>query len=204
MEGCLRDRLRRLLAAAALIAGLGACEGISPLTADATSPPTIATISPIKIPDWVGSRPTPHDGIYEGYLINESFYFFCGIATNYHRLAFDVSNGIVRRIEYAGQKGGADGYVNRHGAFVANTSGKVGLGQLFTGSIADDRMQGQWRLGGPLCQGRIELVRVVGDQRYCEDRLSGKPYATRTECLGIDRFLTKREFEAMLKTTDKS
>ena len=195
----MRDRFRRLLVVAALVAGLAACEGVTPLAADAVAPPSNVAISPIKIPDWAGAAPTPYDGVYEGYQINESFYFFCPTADIYLPLAFDISNGLVRRIFHASLVGGVAGYINRHGVFVANAAGKQ-----YIGSIAADQMRGQWRLAGPLCHGRIELVRVVGDQRYCEDRLSGKPYATGSECRGIDRFLTKREFEAMLKTTGKN
>lgn len=196
-------RISCWLIVAIVAAGLGACEGVAPLTADTKTPPTIATISPIKIPDWVGTVPTPYDGLYEGYLINESFYFFCPTSDVYLRLAFDVSNGLLRRVSYAAQRVPVDGYINPHGVFVANTSGKFALGELFVGSIVDDRMFGQWRSGGRLCHGRIELVRVVGNQRYCEDRLSGRPYATDGECHGIDRFLTKGEFEAMLKADRK-
>ena len=204
MEGCLRDRLRRLLVVAALVAGLGACEGITPLTADATQPPSIHGQSPIRIPEWAGKRPSPYDGTYEGYLINESVYFFCPTGTIYFPLSFEIANGLVRRTDNRAQAAPVDGYINDHGVFVANTSLKAVFGQLFIGSISDDRMRGEWRSSRRLCYGRIELVRVVDDQRYCEDRLSGKPYATRTECRGIDRFLTKREFEAMPKTTEKS
>ncbi|MBI1986493.1 MAG: hypothetical protein HYY38_07300 [Rhodospirillales bacterium] len=205
-EDCLRDRLRRLLAVAALMVGLGACEGITPLTADARVPPTISGLSPFKVPEWAGKRPMAYDGTYEGYLINESFYFFCPTATIYFPLSFEIANGLVRRTDNRAQAAPVDGYINDHGIFVANTSLKAVFGQLFIGAITDDRMRGEWRSGPGrhLCHGRIELVRVVDDQRYCEDRLSGKPYATGTECRGIDRFLTKREFEAMLKTSKKS
>ncbi|MGH6663067.1 MAG: hypothetical protein ACREB6_16140 [Rhodospirillales bacterium] len=200
----MRDRLRRLLAVAVLVAGLGACEGITPLTADARVPPTIRGLSTFKVPEWVGKRPMPYDGAYEGYLINESVYHYCPTATIYYPLAFEITNGLLRRTDNRAQASPVDGYINDHGIFVANTSLKAVFGQLFIGSISDDRMRGEWRSSRRLCYGRIELVRVVDDQRYCEDRLSGKPYATRTECRGIDRFLTKREFEAMLKTTEKS
>jgi hypothetical protein len=203
-EDCLRNRVRRFAAAAALVAGLGACEGTTPVTADATALPTIPTLSPLKIPDWAGKRPTLYDGMYEGYLISESFYYFCKGVNTYNRLAFDISNGLVRRSENLSMARPVDGYVNDHGIFVANTSLKPLLGQLFIGSIVDDRMQGEWRSGGILCHGRIELARVIGNQRYCEDRLSGKPYATDSECKGIDRFLTKAEYETMLKTPGKS
>jgi hypothetical protein len=202
-EGCLRNLIRHFLVVATLVVGLGACEGITPLTADATAPPTIPTLSPFKFPDWAGKRPTPYDGMYEGYLISESFYYFCRTANTYSRLAFAISNGLVRRSEYSSLASPVDGYINDHGIFVANTSLKPILGQLFIGSIVDDRLQGQWRSGGKLCHGRFELARVFGNQRYCEDRLSGKPYATETKCRGIDRFLTKAEFEAMVKTAGK-
>lgn len=193
-----------MVAATVFVIALGACTGTTPLTADATVVPTIPTLSPLTIPDWAGKRPSPYDGTYEGYLIDESFYFFCRNINTYNRLAFDISNGLVRRSEDPAMAHLVDGYVNNHGIFIANTSLKPLLGQLFIGSIADDRMQGEWRQGGILCHGRIELARVIGNKRYCEDRLSGKPYATESECKGIDRFLTKAEFETMLKTTGKS
>lgn len=200
----MRIRLRRLVVTAALVAGLGACEGVTPLTADAKVPPTIVGQSTIRIPEWAGKRPSPYDGTYEGYLINESFYFFCPTATVYFPLSFEIANGLVRRTDNRAQAAPVDGYINDHGVFVANTSLKAVFGQLFIGAIADDRMRGEWRSGRVLCHGRIELARVVGGQRYCEDRLSGKPYATRRECRGIDRFLTKREFETMLKANERS
>lgn len=199
MEDCLRERFRHCAVIAALLAALGGCEGITPVTADTTAPPTINALSPLKMPEWAGKRPTPYDGRYEGYLINEASYFLCPTADVYLRLAFDISNGLVRRAEDPAMASIVDGYVNDHGIFVANTSLKPSLGELFVGAIAADRMRGEWRAGSQLCFGRIELARIVGDRRYCEDRLSGMPYATETECLGIDRYLTAGEYETMLK-----
>jgi hypothetical protein len=194
-----------MLCVAALVAGAGACESTLPLTADATTPPTITTISPIGTPDWAGKQATPFDGFYEGYLINESYVFFCGLGVpSYSRLAFDVSKGLVRRAENAAQASPVDGYVNRHGVFVANTSLKFALGQLFIGTIAADHMDGTWRSSGRLCHGRFELVRVTGAERYCLDRLSGKPYSTPSECRGIDKYLTAGEFRSLQSGAGKT
>ncbi len=200
----MRNCIPRVLLAAAVVSGLGACEGIAPLTADATMPPTIVGQSTIRIPEWAGKRPSLYDGAYEGYMINESVYHFCPTSTIYYPLSFEIANGLLRRTDNRAQATPVDGYINEQGVFVANTSLKAVFGQLFIGSIADDRMRGEWRSGRRLCHGRIELVRVVDGERYCEDRLSGNPYATRSECNGIDRYLTKREFEALLKATGKS
>lgn len=198
-------RFLRTMSVVALVAGAGACEATLPLSADATKPPAVATISPIGTPDWVGSQATPYDGFYEGYLINESFAFFCGLGVpSYSRLAFDVSKGLLRRAENPAAMLPVDGYVNQNGVFIANTSGKFAVGQLFIGTISADRMDGTWRSSGRLCHGRFEMVRVAGDERYCLDRLNGKPYSTPSECRGIDKYLTAGEFRALRDAPGKT
>ncbi|MFQ5764996.1 MAG: hypothetical protein ACE5GT_08715 [Rhodospirillales bacterium] len=193
-------RFSRLVLSGLVAAGLGGCGGPMALDPDATRPPDVAVISTLTIPAWAGNRPTPYDGHWEGYLINESVVpTFCPIAiSTYHRLKFNIDNGILRRVNYPAERVGADGYVNNQGAFIANTSGKFAVGQLFTGSISGDRMTGEWWTSGILCHGRIDLVRLTGEKRYCLSRLSGKPYATIFECSGIDRHLTRGEYRAML------
>jgi len=194
------------IALVALVAlGATACEGTSPVSRDATGAPEIVAISPLKIPDWVGGRPTPYDGLWEGHAINEAHALYCGINwPTYLPVMFRVENGVARRVVYAGERAGADGYINPKGVFMANTEGKYALGQLFTGTIKGDRLDGEWRSGHGLCYGPLYLVRLKDGQRYCLDRLNGLPYATKSECRGIDRLLTESEYRAMREKSGKS
>jgi len=150
----------------------------------------------IDIPDYVGTDPTPFDGLWEGYFIVD--FKKClpvpGPQT-YTRLTFKISKGIFRSIELPSGIKTADGFVNLRGVYIA----RAGIGDItFAGKISGDRLNGKWDYwGGILCGGQVDLIRKTGDRYYCVDRLSGRPYSNTSECNGIDKLLTKAEFEAL-------
>ncbi len=173
---------------------LGACQGRTVLGPDATVAPPLVTNYFIDIPDYVGTGPTPFDGIWEGFLIVDfkKCYPF-PVLQPYTTLAFTISKGIIRTIElgYGGKN--ADGFVNKQGVYIA----RAGIGEItFSGKISGDRLNGEWHSwGGILCAGHVDLIRKTGDKYYCVNRLSGRPYSNTSECNGIDKLLTKAEFD---------
>ncbi len=175
---------------------LGACQERTVLSLDATVPPEFLISSFIDVPDSVGTAPTPFDGKWEGYLIVDNKKCLPIVLQTYFRLTFDISEGLIRRINYIN----SSGFINKHGVYIA----RVYLGDYtFSGKISGDRLSGKWNSWGVLCGGRNELIRSTGDQHYCIDRLNGKPYASPLECRGIDKLLTKAEFQALQTSPER-
>ncbi len=169
---------------------LGACQERTVLSPDATVPPDFLISSPIDIPDSAGTGPTLFDGKWEGFLIVGVKKCPRNVLQTYNLLTFEISEGLIRRINYVN----ANGFVNKHGVYIA----RAYLGEFtFSGKISGDRLSGNWDSWGFLCGGRIELIRSTDGQHYCIDRLNGKPYASPLECRGIDKLLTKAEFQAL-------
>lgn len=173
---------------------LGACQERMTLAPEATVPPPVSSSS-IDIPGYVGIGPTPYDGIWEGFLIvdtNKCYPF--PVVETYNRLIFTISEGIIGTIEFANGIRNADGFVNKRGIYIA----RAGLGEVtFAGKISGDRLNGKWdSWGSTLCAGQVDLIRKTGNQYYCVDRISGRPYSNTSECNGIDKLLTKAEFDA--------
>ena len=160
---------------------------------DATVPPEFLISTFIDVPDYVGTDPTPFDGIWEGYFIVD-FKKCLPLLQTYTMLTLKISKGIIREIEAWGEISNVDGFVNKRGIYIA----RAGIGHLtFAGKISGDRLSGKWdSWGSVLCAGQVELIRSTGDQHYCVDRLGGHPYSSASECQSIDKLLTKAEFES--------
>ena len=166
------------------------------LSPDATVPPEVSTFTSIDVPDYVGTDPTAFDGKWVGYLIVDFMRCLAPVQT-YYRLTFEISNGLMRRIDYLN----ADGFVNKQGVYVARVNefrvdGWHRNVLTFSGRIAGDRLSGEWYAWELLCNGRVELIRSGDDSHYCVDRLNGRPYSSSLECKGVDKLLTKDEFDS--------
>ena len=175
---------------------LGACQERTVLRLDDTVPPDFLISTFIDVPDTVGTGPTPFDGKWEGNLIVDNKKCLPVVIQTYFRLTFEISEGLIRRINYIN----SSGFINKHGVYIA----RVYLGDYtFSGKISGDRLSGNWDSWGYICGGRVELIRSTGDQHYCIDRLNGKPYASPLECRGIDKLLTKAEFQDLQTSPER-
>jgi len=195
-----RDRRRflPLILVTAMAGGMAGCAGLT-LDPGATSPPDPRSVSSVRVPAEA-ARPTPFDGAWSGTMIAEQMQFLTGCSgplSTYSQIGLTVKNGIVTSVDHPYGILLAEGWVNGNGVFLVSGSGAQDMSVLFRGTIRGDRLTGRWEEGSAICYGWMEMVRDGPGPRYCIAREGSAAYVSKGDCRGIDRRLTRDEFDIL-------
>ena len=196
------SRFHTFLFSIFLLGNLAGCGPPMVLDPETTIPPEWPTTLPVEYPDWVGTEPTEFDGTYHG-IVWVDVGGMCTAAstlTTNTTITFVVSRGIITRIDHSYMPFNPTGYVNKRGVYTARASGTKSVMLTTSGRITGDRVggyriDGKWEEWGYGCEGRFEMIRVTGGLHYCIDRNNSNPYESSTQCNGMDKLLTKAEYE---------
>lgn len=201
-EALMCSRFLTFLVSIFLLGSLAGCGPPMVLDPETTIPPEWPTTLFIEYPNYVGTEPTEFDGTYYGNVMVdvEGMCTAQSVLTTNTMITFVVSRGIITRIDHSYMGFNPSGYVNKRGVYIARASGTKSAMITTSGRITGDRvggyrLDGEWVEWGFGCEGRFELILQTGGQNYCIDPISGKPYASGLQCNGIDKLLTKAEYE---------
>lgn len=159
-------------------------------------PPVFQAFSAVDIPNYVGNNPTPFDGQWEGYYFIEIDTLCYRVASMINNIVFVIKNGVFTAVD--GEFDSPNGFVNKAGTYMM-TLRHVEDGYITSsGTIKGDRFLGRWIEWNWGCSGRYEMARITGGKFYCLDRFDNTPYVGNTHCRGVDRDLTKAEYDGLM------